>query len=243
MDITNYQNQLFNVINRSYLLDGVSGKPIEDGVTIKNYTDLIQNRSYANYPYERTNQLDGLTHIGTFGKGNSQRSKLPEPIIKCTPRKNETASRFNYARDKYIDKRKIDMTGQYIPNHMLRVIPHRGTQLYSQNRNLPRNDAILDLSLRIGDISAASLDKTFKLSNSDLNFKASRERLSRDAIKGLKTTPPVSNNAQSVSNTLASMNNTPLSSIRSGSSVGSANRNQPFVYAYSQGSARSGQYV
>ena len=107
MDITNYQNQLFDVINRSYLLDGVSGKPIEDGVTIKNYTDLIQNRSYANYSYERTNQLDGLTHIGTFSKGNSQRSKLPEPIIKCTPRKNETASRFNYAIDKYIDKRYL----------------------------------------------------------------------------------------------------------------------------------------
>ena len=35
MDITNNQRQLFGVVERSYLRDGVSGKPIEDGLRKK----------------------------------------------------------------------------------------------------------------------------------------------------------------------------------------------------------------
>jgi hypothetical protein len=217
MDITNYQSQLFKVIDRSHLLDGVSGKPIEKGIVLSNYTDKILNNSYANDPYQRYNQLDGGTHIGTFGKGNSQRSKLPEPVINCTPRENESAYRFNYAIDKYVDRRMIDVSGQSIPNNMLRVVPNRGIQLYGQKRNLPRNDAILDLSLRIGNISASSLDKTFNLSKNDLQFKASRERLSRGDLLGLVSDrqPLVGNKndstqTQSVGNIISKMKDTPL---------------------------------
>ena len=66
MDITNNQRQLFGVVECSYLRNGVSGKPIEDGIRLKNYADRINLSSYANYPYERYGQLDMATHIGGF---------------------------------------------------------------------------------------------------------------------------------------------------------------------------------
>ena len=55
MDISNNQQQLFGAVERSYLRDG---KPKEDGVRLLNYTNRINNNSYANYPYQSYNQLD-----------------------------------------------------------------------------------------------------------------------------------------------------------------------------------------
>lgn len=208
MEIRNYQNQLFNVIDRSYLLDGTSGKPVEKGLMPLNYTKKVELLSYANLPYERYNQLDNATHIGTFGKANSQPSQLPEPVINCQPRQNETASRFNYAFDKCIDRRFVDVSGQNIPNNMLRVIPNRGVQLCYQKRYVPENKPIQDLSNRIGNISATQLDKSFKISKGDFNFKASRQRLTKEELQGLGNLQFTQ--GTSVNDTLQSMLNTTL---------------------------------
>jgi len=180
MDISHNQQKLFNVIERSYMTNGVSGRPAERGVMIMNYTDKIHARSYANYPYQKYSQLDMGTHIGCMGKENSQRSILPKPIINCTPKENETASRFNYANDRQIDKRMVDVSGILIPNNQLRVIPNRGIPLCYQERNIPTNQAILNLAQSIGNISASDLDKTFNLSKSNLKFKASRQKLTQE---------------------------------------------------------------
>jgi len=186
MEINNYQNQLFNVIDRSYLLDGTSGLPVEKGIMPLNYTKKVELFSYGNNPYERYNQLDNITHIGTFGKSNSQPSKLPEPVINCTPIENITASRLNYAFDKCIDRTLIDVSGQNIPNNMLRVIPNCGVPLCYQKQYIPDNKQIQDLSNRIGNLSATKLDKGFIISKGDLNFKASRQRLSKEELQGLE---------------------------------------------------------
>jgi len=186
MEINNYQNQLFNVIDRSYLLDGTSGLPIEKGIMPLNYTKKVELLSYGNNPYERYNQLDNITHIGTFGKSNSQPSKLPDPVIKCTSRENISASRFNYAFDKCIDRKLVDVSGQHIPNNMLRVIPNRSLSSCYQKRYIPDNKQIQDLSNRIGNISSTKLDKSFLISKGDLNYKASRQRLSKEELQGLE---------------------------------------------------------
>ena len=186
MEINNYQNQLFNVIDRSYLLDGTSGLPVEKGIMPLNYTKKVELLSYGNNPYERYNQLDNITHIGTFGKSNSQASKLPEPVINCTPRENISASRFNYAFDKCIDRKLVDVSGQHIPNNMLRVIPNRSLSSCYQKRYIPDNKQIQDLSNRIGNISSTKLDKSFLISKGDLNYKASRQRLSKEELQGLE---------------------------------------------------------
>lgn len=187
-DITNNQQNLFNVINRSYERDGVSGLPIKNGLRPKNYTDLVNLRSEANYPYEVYNQLDGNSVIGTFGKANSQPSKLPEPTINCTPRHNPEASRFNYAVDSQIDNRLIDVSGVSIPNKHLRVIPNRGTQSAYQNINTltpPTNKPIEKLVNDITNISYEPAD-----TKSKLKYKASRQRLSRAELIGAVEKPP-----------------------------------------------------
>lgn len=179
-DITNNQQNLFNVINRSYMLDGVSGLPIEKGLRIKNYTDLIDFRSDVNYPHQSYGQLDANTVLGTFGKANSQASKLPEPTINCTPRKNEEAYRFNYALDSQVDNRLIDVSGVEIPNKHLRVMPNRATQLAYQKPIIPENKPIEKLVNDITNISYEPANTKDKL-----KFKASRQRLSRAELMGV----------------------------------------------------------
>ena len=182
MDITNNQRHLYNVIDRSYL---TGQRPIDAGVRTKNYTDLVNFNSYANFPYERYNQLDVRTHIGTFGKENSQESQLLMPTINCNPRPNESASRFNYAYDMQVDKRMVDVSGILIPNNKLRVIPNRGTQLLHQNRNLPTNPEIEALSKRMLNISTNNGEDNPGV----LKFKASRQRLSRDELLNITRKP------------------------------------------------------
>lgn len=184
MDITNNQRQLFGVVQRSYLRDGVSGKPVEDGVRLLNYTNRVHMNSYANYPHERNNQLDMASYIGVFGKENSQASRLQDHLIECTPRHNETASRFNYAIDKCVDNRLVDVSGIDIPNNRLRVVPNRGTQLCFQNNLLPINPQIQALANRLTSITIANDND-----NNVLKFKASRQRLTREELQGFKREP------------------------------------------------------
>jgi len=187
MDISYNQQKLFNVIDRSYITDGYSGRPAEKGVMIMNYTDKINARSYANYPHQIYSQFDVATHIGYNNHIKSDIKGIKN--INCTPRENETASRFNYANDRQIDKRMVDVSGILIPNNQLRVIPNRGIPMCYQERNIPTNQAILNLAQSIGNISASDLDKTFNLSKSNLKFKASRQKLTREELLGLARKP------------------------------------------------------
>jgi hypothetical protein len=151
---------------------------------IMNYTDRVQKNSDLNFPHETYSQLDGVTHIGTFGKGNSQPSKIP--TIDCTPRKNETASRFNYSFDYAINNRMIDVSGVSIPNEKLRVIPNRGIAMCYQDRILPANKEIAQLSQRLVNISR--IDNAFKLSPNDLRYKIKNQKLTREELIGLGKT-------------------------------------------------------
>ena len=62
---------------------------------------------------------------------NSQGSELPEPFIRYRTGFMEESLRFNYGIDMVINKRKIDVSGQLIPNEELRVIPQRVVQIHS----------------------------------------------------------------------------------------------------------------
>ena len=163
------QTQLFAEIDRAAMME-----KLEKNTRIMNYTGRVNLYSNANNPYEIYSQLDCQTHLGCFGKGNSQPSQLPEPFINCTPRKNDDAWRFNYAIDKQITKRLVDVSGQFIPNNQLRIIPNRGIHLYAQERNLPSS-----LSGSLGNISASSLNRNFTNNNinKNLTYTANRQKL------------------------------------------------------------------
>jgi len=183
MDISNNQRNLFAVIDRAYK---THEKPIEDGLMLMGHINLIQARSNANYPHQKYGQLDIATHIGCFGKSNSQRSNLPTPLIKCNPRRNETASRFNYAYDKQITTRQTEVSGVLIPNNQLRIIPNRGTQLCYQKTVMPFNQELFNLSQNIRRYCPPD-ESTFP--NDNFQFRASRERLTREELQGLPRLP------------------------------------------------------
>jgi len=163
------QTQLFAEIDRAAMME-----QLEKTTRIMNYTGRVNLYSNANNPYQIYSQLDCQTHLGCFGKGNSQPSQLPEPFINCTPRKNDEDSRFNYAIDKQVTRRLVDVSGQYIPNNQLRIIPNRGIHLYAQERHLPPS-----INGSLGSISASSLDRNFtnKNMNKNLTYNANRQKL------------------------------------------------------------------
>lgn len=187
-DISNNQQNLFNVLERSYKNDGQEGKPVQDGKILDNlYLDRVNKNSYSNYKYERYNQLDIANITGVIGKENSQKSKLPNNgIIDARVRNNETSDRFNYAYDMHIDKRKIDVSGQYIENNKLRIAPNRQTQYFGKTI-IPQNKDLENLSKTIYNISANKLDER-EVSKSNLFYKARRQKLTREELLNLTRT-------------------------------------------------------
>jgi hypothetical protein len=163
------QTQLFAAVDRAAMMNN-----LEKTTRIMNYTGRVNLYSNANNPYQRYSQLDISSYLGCFGKENSQPSQLPEPVINCTPRKNDDAWRFNYAIDKQVTRRLVDVSGQYIPNNQLRIIPNRGIHLYAQDRHLPPS-----LSGSLGNISASSLNRDFTNNNINKNmtYTANRQKL------------------------------------------------------------------
>jgi hypothetical protein len=111
-----------------------------------------------------------------FGNGladlmleSSQKSKLPEPIIRCGRQVMEESSRFNYGLDLSVNKRLIDVSGQLITNEKLRSMPQRSTIINAgtTTRLLPYKAPIAALSqslateikdnrFNVRDVSAAA---------------------------------------------------------------------------------------
>ncbi len=109
---------------------------------------LINAFSQANDPYELRAQLSGANGIASLGLENSQPSELPDPFIRCRTGFMEESSRFNYGYDMAINKRKIDVSGQLIPNDELRSMPQRGVQIhaYQTTRVIPYKTNIARLA-------------------------------------------------------------------------------------------------
>ena len=125
---------------------------------------LIGAFSRANDPYEMRSQLIGANGVASLGLENSQASELPDPFIKCRTGFMEESSRFNYGIDMSINKRKIDVSGQLIPNEELRSMPQRGTQIhaYQTTRILPYKTNIAKLA---EELSNTIVDNRFNTKN------------------------------------------------------------------------------
>lgn len=83
------------------------------------YTQRIQE--YPD-PYQRTNQLDKNNNLSLFQQ-NTQNLKYDKVI--CGRQKPEEKYRYNYAIDKNITNKLVDVSGQMIRNSDLRVQPNR----------------------------------------------------------------------------------------------------------------------
>ena len=158
---------------------------------------LIDAFCQANDPYEIRSQLCGANGIASLALENRQASELPEPFIRCRTGFMEESSRFNYGYDMAIKKRKIDVSGQLIPNEELRSIPQRGVQIhaYQTTRVLPYktniaklaeelSNTIVDNRFNIKDVSSSA---RYKINRPSFNY---RSLYQTDKNKSTYQTPP-----------------------------------------------------
>jgi hypothetical protein len=158
---------------------------------------LIGAFSRANDPYELRAQLSGANGVASLGLENSQASELPEPFIKCRTGFMEESSRFNYGIDMAINKRKVDVSGQLIPNEELSSMPQRGTQIhaYQTTRILPYKTNIAKLAEELSNtivdnrfnIKNVSSSARYKITNPGVNY---RSLYQTDKNKPTYQTPP-----------------------------------------------------
>ena len=158
---------------------------------------LINAFSQANDPYEMRSQLSGANGVASLALENSQASELPEPFIRCRTGFMEESSRFNYGYDMAINKRKIDVSGQLIPNDELRSMPQRGVQIhaYQTTRVVPYktniakraeelSNTIVDNRFNIKDVSSSA---RYKINRPSFNY---RSLYQTDKNKSTYQTPP-----------------------------------------------------
>jgi hypothetical protein len=158
---------------------------------------LIAAFCQANDPYELRAQLSQANGVASLGLENSQASELPEPFIKCRSGFMEESSRFNYGYDMAINKRKIDVSGQLIPNEELRSMPQRGTQIhaYQTIRVVPYKTNIAKLAEELSNtivdnrfnVKSVSSNARYKITNPGVNY---RSLYQTDKNKATYQTPP-----------------------------------------------------
>ena len=158
---------------------------------------LIDAFSRKNDPYEMRSQLIGANGVASLCLENSQASELPEPFIRCRTGFMEESSRFNYGYDMAINKRKIDVSGQLIPNEELRSMPQRGTQIhaYQTTRVLPYKTNIAKLAEELSNtivdnrfnVKNVSSYGRYKITNPGVNY---RSLYQTDKNKPTYQTPP-----------------------------------------------------
>ena len=158
---------------------------------------LIDAFCRANDAYELRSQLSGANGVASLGLENSQASELPEPFIKCRSGFMEESSRFNYGYDMAINKRKIDVSGQLIPNEELRSMPQRGTQInaYQTTRVIPYKTNIARLAEELSNtvvdnrfnVKTVSSYARYKITNPGVNY---RSLYQTDKNKPTYQTPP-----------------------------------------------------
>ena len=91
------------------------------------YLTRVEVNSDGLQPHLSRSQLPFGNGLSDLMLESSQKSRLPEPIIRCGRQVMEESSRFNYGLDLSVNKRLIDVSGQLITNEKLRSMPQRST--------------------------------------------------------------------------------------------------------------------
>jgi hypothetical protein len=133
------------------------------------YLTRVEVNSDGLLPHLSRSQLPFGNGLADLMLESSQKSKLPEPIIRCGRQVMEESSRFNYGLDLSVNKRLIDVSGQLITNDKLRSMPQRSTIINAgtTTRLLPYKAPIAALSqslateikdnrFNVKDVSAAA---------------------------------------------------------------------------------------
>jgi hypothetical protein len=141
-----FSNDIFASISRAN-----DAEEVKKDTMIMGYTQLIQDRADVNQPRKYYSQLPNNNGINDRDISLLQTNGFKDDVINASSREQISSSRFNYAFDRQINKRFIDVSGQFIPNEKLRILPNRGLILWGKHPEPIMNDNINNLSLRLAE--------------------------------------------------------------------------------------------
>lgn len=170
-------NELSSCIQRAEDMERIKADIMPMG-----YTGRVQANSSANYARNYYGQLPNIG-VNTRDSSLLQYKGFKDDVINASSRATQSASRFNYAFDRQINKRFIDVSGQMIPNNKLRVLPNRGCAMYGK-QPAPYTDP--DLQQLSTTLMRESVNATLGYNPADANaymkYKATRPKLTRQDL-------------------------------------------------------------
>ena len=174
-------NQLFSSIDRAEMME-----KIKADIMPMLYTGRIQANSAANYAHNPCAQLSNVYNVNSRDTSLLQGKGFRNDKIDASSRATQSASRFNYAFDRQINKRFIDVSGQFIPNNKLRVLPNRCCQMWGGGQVLPAPYEDPDLNQLSESLMAESINANLDYNPADANkylkFKTTRPKLTRQDL-------------------------------------------------------------
>ena len=173
-------NELFSCIERAEMME-----QIKKDIMPMGYTGRVQANSSANYARNYNDKLANAYGVNNREPSSYQYSGFKDDKIDASSRATQSASRFNYAYDRQVNKRYVDVSGQNIPNNHLRVIPNRSCMMNGAfPLTKPPYDANIErLSAQImGDPNDYSLSYIPSSANKYLSYKSNRPKLTRQDL-------------------------------------------------------------
>lgn len=172
-----FQNDLFASINRANDTERVKAETM-----IMGYNQLIQDRADVNKPRKYYSQLDNKNQVHNRDISLLQNNGFKDNLINVSSREQQSSSRFNYAIDRQINKRFIDVSGQFIPNEKLRIIPNNGLIVYGKQSAPPMNNNINNLSLRLEQGVKGTPDYDPTTARGQLKYNANVRKLTKEDL-------------------------------------------------------------
>lgn len=173
-------NELSSCIQRAEDME-----KIKAGIMPMLYTGRVQANSSANYA---RNYYSQLHDCGVNDRDLSllQGKGFKDDVIDASSRATQSASRFNYAYDRQVNKRFVDVSGQFIPNNKLRILPNRGCAMWAGGQVLPKPYVDADLQQLSESLMKESINANLAYNPADANsymkYKANRPKLTRQDL-------------------------------------------------------------
>lgn len=150
------------------------------------YTGRVQANSSANYARDYYGQLPNMG-VNTRDTSLLQGKGFKDDVIDASSRATQSASRFNYALDRQINKRYVDVSGQFIPNNKLRILPNRSCVMWSggqPNGELPRPYTDPNLYKLSNSLMTDAINLQYNPANANkyLMYKANKPKLTRQDL-------------------------------------------------------------
>ena len=145
------------------------------------YTGRIQANSSANYARNPYCELANAYGVNDRDISLLQYKGFKDDKINASSRETQSASRFNYAYDRQVNKRYVDVSGQFIPNNKLRVLPNRSCSMYG-TQPPPYDDP--DLKQLSNSLMSDAIDLTYNTADANkyLKYKVNRGKLTRQDL-------------------------------------------------------------